>query len=71
LPGAATLLGSAVAGRKHRCSKRLPDKTLKAGDSHQTPAGVVHAAKAHRDKSLKVLGICVVDKTKPLASPAP
>jgi hypothetical protein len=28
-------------------------------------------AKVHGDKPLKVLGIYVVDKTKPLASPAP
>ena len=44
---------------------------LKAGDSYSIPAGVVHDAKAHGDKSLKVLGIYIVDKTKPLASPAP
>lgn len=44
---------------------------LKAGDSYQIPAGVVHDAKTHGDKPLKVLGIYIVDKTKPLASPAP
>jgi len=44
---------------------------LKAGESYSIPAGVVHDAKVHGDKSLKVLGIYVVDKTKPLASPAP
>lgn len=44
---------------------------LKAGDSYSIPAGVVHDAKTHGDKSLKVLGIYIVDKTKPLASPAP
>ncbi|MGO4715120.1 cupin domain-containing protein [Bradyrhizobium sp. 2TAF24] len=48
-----------------------PDKHLKAGDSYAIPAGVVHDAKVHGDKSLKVLGIYVVDKTKPLATPAP
>lgn len=35
------------------------------------PAGTVHDAKVHGDKALKVLGVYVVDKTKPLASPAP
>jgi hypothetical protein len=30
----------------------------------------VHDAKVHGDKSLKVLGIYIVAKTKPLASPA-
>jgi len=48
-----------------------PDRHLKAGDSFQIPAGVVHDAKVHGDKDLKVLGVYVVDKTKPLASPAP
>ena len=48
-----------------------PDLHLKAGDSYSIPAGVVHDAKVHGDKALKVLAIYVVDKTKPLASPAP
>jgi quercetin dioxygenase-like cupin family protein len=43
---------------------------LKAGDSYQIPAGAVHNAKAG-NKSFKVLGIYIVDKTKPLATPAP
>jgi quercetin dioxygenase-like cupin family protein len=48
-----------------------PDQHLKAGDSYEIPAGVVHDAKVHGDKPLKVLGVYVVDRTKPLASPAP
>ncbi len=48
-----------------------PPQHLKAGDSYQIPAGAVHDAKVSGDKALKVLGIYVVDKTKPLASPAP
>jgi quercetin dioxygenase-like cupin family protein len=48
-----------------------PDLHLKAGDSYAIPAGAVHDAKVHGDKPLKVLGIYVVDKTKPFASPAP
>jgi quercetin dioxygenase-like cupin family protein len=47
-----------------------PPLKLKAGDSHQIPAGAVHDAKAG-DKPLKVLGVYVADKAKPLASPAP
>lgn len=43
---------------------------LKAGESYAIPAGVVHDARVHGNQSLKVLGIYVVDKTKPLASPA-
>jgi quercetin dioxygenase-like cupin family protein len=48
-----------------------PPLHLKAGDSYQIPAGAIHDAKVSGDKSLKVLGVYVVDKTKPLASPAP
>ena len=44
---------------------------LKAGDSYQIPVGAIHDAKVSGDKPLKVLGVYVVDKTKPLASPAP
>lgn len=44
---------------------------LKAGDSYQIPAGAVHDVKVIGDKPTKVLGIYIVDKTKPLASPAP
>jgi len=48
-----------------------PDQRLKAGDSYMIPAGRAHDANVHGDKALKVLGVYVVDKTKPLASPAP
>jgi quercetin dioxygenase-like cupin family protein len=48
-----------------------PTQHLKAGDSYQIPAGTVHDAKVSADKALKFIGIYVVDKTKPLASPAP
>jgi quercetin dioxygenase-like cupin family protein len=48
-----------------------PPKHLKAGDSYQIPAGAIHDAKVSGDKPLKVLAIYIVDKTKPLATPAP
>jgi len=35
------------------------------------PRGAMHDAKGEGDKSLKVIGIYVIDKTAPLASPAP
>jgi quercetin dioxygenase-like cupin family protein len=47
-----------------------PDKHLKAGDSYVIPAGVAHDAKVHGDKGAKVMAVWVVDKTKPLATPA-
>jgi quercetin dioxygenase-like cupin family protein len=33
-----------------------PDRTLKAGESYQIPAGAVHDAAVHGDKPMKVLG---------------
>ncbi|SDR89770.1 cupin domain-containing protein [Bradyrhizobium canariense] len=44
---------------------------LKAGDSYSIPTGAIHDVKVSGDKPFKVLGIYVVDKTKPLATPAP
>jgi quercetin dioxygenase-like cupin family protein len=43
---------------------------LKAGESYQIPPGAVHDAKTLGDKPLKVLGVYVVTKGKPLAEPA-
>lgn len=68
-PGIET--GYVLEGELNLLVDGQPEKTLKAGDSYQIPAGVVHDAKAHGDKAMKVLGVYVVDKTKPLASPAP
>jgi quercetin dioxygenase-like cupin family protein len=47
-----------------------PTLHLKPGDSYTVPAGAIHDAKVTGNKPLKVLGIYIVDKTKPLASPA-
>jgi quercetin dioxygenase-like cupin family protein len=68
-PGIET--GYILEGESDLIVEGKPDQHLKAGDSYAIPAGVVHDAKVHGDKGLKVLGIYVVDKTKPLASPAP
>lgn len=45
-------------------------KVLKAGDSYYIPAGAIHDAKSG-PKGAKVLAIYVVEKGKPLATPAP
>lgn len=47
-----------------------PEKPLKAGESYQVPPGAVHDARAG-DKGAKVVATYVVEKGKPLASPAP
>lgn len=68
-PGVET--GYVLEGEADLLIDGQPDKHLKAGDSYLIPAGVVHDAKTHGDKSLKIIGIYVYDKTKPLAAPAP
>ena len=60
MEGSATLLIDGEAPR-----------VLNAGDSFTIPMGKVHDAKVVGDKPLKVLVTYVVEKGKPLASPAP
>jgi quercetin dioxygenase-like cupin family protein len=67
-PGVET--GYVLEGELELAIDGQPPLKLKAGESYQIPAGVIHDAKAG-DKPLKVLGIYIVDKTKPLAIPAP
>ena len=43
---------------------------MKAGDSYQIPAGKAHDAKNTGNAPAKVLAIYIVEKGKPLASPA-
>jgi quercetin dioxygenase-like cupin family protein len=64
-------MGYLLEGEADLIIEGKPDQLLKAGDSYSIPAGVVHDARVHGDKALKVLGIYVVDKTKPMTSPAP
>jgi quercetin dioxygenase-like cupin family protein len=47
-----------------------PPLALKAGDSYQVPPGVPHDARSG-EKGAKVLAVYVVEKGKPLATPAP
>jgi quercetin dioxygenase-like cupin family protein len=47
-----------------------PAKALKAGDSYQIPASAVHDVKSS-DKGMKVMAVYIVERGKPLASPAP
>jgi quercetin dioxygenase-like cupin family protein len=67
-PGVET--GYILEGETDLLIDGKPSLHLKAGDSYSIPAGAVHDAKVTGDKPLKVLGIYIVDKTKPLASPA-
>jgi quercetin dioxygenase-like cupin family protein len=57
--GEATLM---VAGQ--------PPRKVAAGDGFVIPAGVVHNAKNDSGTVVKLVGVYVVEKGKPLASPA-
>ena len=48
-----------------------PTRRVKAGDSWVIAPGIPHDAKVVGDKPFKLLAVYVVDKTKPLATPAP
>jgi quercetin dioxygenase-like cupin family protein len=60
LEGEATLLIDGQAPR-----------TVKAGESFVIPAGVVHDAHNDGSAPIKLVGVYVVEKGKPLATPAP
>jgi quercetin dioxygenase-like cupin family protein len=47
-----------------------PEKPLKAGESYQVPSSAIHDAKSGPNGA-KVIATYVVEKGKPLASPAP
>jgi quercetin dioxygenase-like cupin family protein len=48
-----------------------PPRRVKAGETFIIPAGVVHDAHNDTAKPVKLVGVYVVEKGKPLASPAP
>ena len=48
-----------------------PPRLVKAGESFVIPAGVVHDAHNPGDVPVRLIGVYVVEKGKPLASPAP
>ena len=64
-------LGYIIEGEADLILDGQPAQHLKAGESYQVPMGTVHDAKVSGDKPLKVLTVYIVDKTKPLATPAP
>ncbi|WP_375414680.1 cupin domain-containing protein [uncultured Bradyrhizobium sp.] len=68
-PGIET--GYVLEGEGDLIVEGKQDVHVKAGDSWAIPAGVAHDAKVSGDKSLKIIAIYVVDKSKPLSSPVP
>ena len=67
-PGAET--GYVLEGELELVIDGKPPLKLKAGDSYQIPAGTVHDARASGDKPMKVLGVYIITKGKPLAEAA-
>ncbi len=67
-PGVET--GYVIEGEGELIVEGQPNKTLKPGDSWAIPAGAVHDAKVSGDKPLKIMAIYIVEKDKPLATPA-
>jgi quercetin dioxygenase-like cupin family protein len=64
-------LGYVVEGSASLEVEGETPRLLKAGDSYMIPAGKVHDAKTVGEAPTKVLATYVVEKGKPLASPAP
>lgn len=49
----------------------MPDQMLKPGDSYSIPAGAVHSARTTSATPIRLVATFVVEKAKPLATPAP
>jgi quercetin dioxygenase-like cupin family protein len=62
--------GTLIEGEVTLMVEGQPDKTYKPGDSSLIPAGIIHDAKAGAMGS-KAVVVYIVEKGKPLATPAP
>jgi quercetin dioxygenase-like cupin family protein len=62
--------GYLVSGSSTLSVKGQPDRILKAGDGYQIPPETPHSIRNGSDKSTIILTV-VVEKDKPLSSPAP
>lgn len=67
-PGIET--GYVIDGEAEMSIAGQPDRKLKAGDTFLVPAGAVHSAKNTGTTPIRIVGTFVVEKSKPLASPA-
>ena len=66
-PGAET--GYVIEGTLTLLVEGKPPLVLKPGDSYQVPVGAIHDAKSG-ESGAKILAVYIVEKGKPLASPA-
>lgn len=60
-----------VEGQAELMMAGKPNRMVKAGEGFVIPAGTVHAAKNNGSVPTKLAGVYVVEKGKPLATPAP
>ncbi len=64
-------LGYVIDGEADLFVQGQPKRHVKAGDSFMNPAGVPHGAiNTSATRPLKIVSVYVVDKSKPLATPA-
>jgi quercetin dioxygenase-like cupin family protein len=68
-PGAE--MGYVLSGQGAITVRDAKPRALKAGDSFSMPQGTVHAVRNTGAKPLVLLSTYVVEKDKPIASPAP
>lgn len=66
-----TELGYLIEGSSVLEVEGVPPKTYKAGDTWIIEPGKIHNAKGAGDKAARILVTYVVEKGKPLATPAP
>ena len=62
--------GYAISGTSSMEVDGEPAKVMKPGESYVIPAGKVHDAKVVGTEPAKVLAVYIVEKGKPLATPA-
>jgi quercetin dioxygenase-like cupin family protein len=59
-----------VAGEGLLLVDGQPPRAIKAGESFVVPAGVIHEARNDSASAVSLVGVYVVEKGKPLATPA-
>lgn len=63
-------IGYVLEGEGQLLVDGAPPRLLRAGDAFVVPAGVVHDAHNPGSASMRLVGVFMVDRTKPLATPA-
>ncbi|HEX8613473.1 MAG TPA: cupin domain-containing protein [Telluria sp.] len=63
-------IGYVLEGEGQLLVDGAPARLLRAGDAFVVPAGVVHDAHNPGGAAMRLVGVYLVDKNKPLATPA-